>query len=101
MKKLATVALLGSLATAGLAVPAQAGCLTGAAVGGLAGHMVGHGVMGAAAGCAVGHHRATRRNDEYNSTRYNDDRGVRGGEYRTGPDRDRYGRDAYRDDLPR
>ena len=101
MRKLAIVGLLGSLATAGIALPAQAGCLTGAAVGGLAGHVVGHGVMGAAAGCAVGHHRSARRSDEYNSTRYNDGRGGRGGEYRTGPDRQQYGRDAYRDDMPR
>lgn len=37
-----------------------AGCLKGAAVGGVAGHYVGkgHAVAGAAAGCAVGHHRA-------------------------------------------
>ncbi|GAN76025.1 hypothetical protein [Acidisphaera rubrifaciens] len=40
------------------AQPASAGCLTGAVVGGVAGHMVHHGVLGAAAGCAVGHHHA-------------------------------------------
>lgn len=42
--------------------PAYAkGCLKGAAVGGLAGHMAGHhGKMGAAAGCAIGHHRAKK-----------------------------------------
>ena len=35
------------------------GCLKGAAVGGVAGHVAGHhGVLGAAAGCAIGHHRA-------------------------------------------
>ena len=34
------------------------GCLKGAAVGGAAGHMAGHhGLLGAAAGCAVEHHR--------------------------------------------
>ena len=37
-----------------------AGCLKGAAVGGLAGHMVGHGVVGATAGCAIGHHQASK-----------------------------------------
>lgn len=42
------------------ATPAQAGCLTGAAVGGVAGHVAGHGVLGAAAGCAVGHHQAKK-----------------------------------------
>ncbi len=38
------------------------GCLKGAAVGGVGGHMVGkgHGMAGAAIGCAVGHHRATK-----------------------------------------
>jgi hypothetical protein len=42
--------------------PAQAaGCLSGAAVGGVAGHVAGHhGVLGAAAGCAVGHHEAAK-----------------------------------------
>lgn len=43
------------------ASPADAkGCLKGAAVGGLAGHMAGHGVLGAAGGCAVGHHMANK-----------------------------------------
>jgi uncharacterized protein YcfJ len=39
------------------------GCLKGAAVGGVAGHMVGkgHGVAGAAAGCAIGHHEANKK----------------------------------------
>ncbi len=46
--------LLGSVASA------QAGCITGAIVGGVAGHMVGHGKVGAAAGCAVGHHNAVK-----------------------------------------
>ncbi len=46
---------------AGSATPAAAkGCLKGAAVGGLAGHMAGHGVLGAAGGCAVGHHMANK-----------------------------------------
>lgn len=37
------------------------GCIKGALVGGLGGHMAHHGLMGAAAGCAVGHHLASRR----------------------------------------
>jgi len=56
----ATVAVLAS------PVVAKAGCLVGAAVGGVAGHMVHHGVIGAAAGCAIGHHHAVmakRRED--------------------------------------
>jgi hypothetical protein len=38
------------------------GCLKGAAVGGTGGHFVGkgHAVLGAAAGCAYGHHRAAK-----------------------------------------
>lgn len=38
------------------------GCLTGAAVGGTAGHFAGkHGVVGAGVGCAVGRHRANKK----------------------------------------
>ncbi len=39
-----------------------AGCLSGAAVGGVAGHLAGHhGVLGAAAGCLYGRHRANEQ----------------------------------------
>ena len=38
-----------------------AGCVKGAVVGGIAGHFVGHGLLGAGAGCAIGHHEAYRR----------------------------------------
>lgn len=49
----------------GAVQPAQAGCLSGAAVGGVAGHFAGHhGLIGAGIGCAVGHHRATVRERE-------------------------------------
>jgi hypothetical protein len=50
--------LLGSLA----AGPAHAaGCLKGAAVGGVAGHFMGHhGLLGAGAGCLIGHHEAAK-----------------------------------------
>jgi hypothetical protein len=38
------------------------GCLKGAAIGGVAGHVAGrHGVVGAAAGCAIGHHQANKK----------------------------------------
>ena len=55
--------------TAGLAIslisPAgqadSKGCIKGAVVGGVAGHMAGHGKLGAAAGCAVGHSRANKK----------------------------------------
>ena len=36
------------------------GCIKGAIVGGVAGHMAGHGKLGAAAGCAIGHHEASK-----------------------------------------
>lgn len=57
-------ALVAAVALASLtgAAPAEAkGCLKGAVVGGVAGHMAGHGKMGAAAGCAVGHHNANKK----------------------------------------
>jgi hypothetical protein len=37
------------------------GCIKGAVGGGVAGHMAGHGKLGAAAGCAVGHHEANKK----------------------------------------
>ncbi len=38
------------------------GCLKGAAIGGIGGHVAGHhGLIGAAAGCAVGHHMANKK----------------------------------------
>jgi hypothetical protein len=55
-----TVALLGQIGPA----PAK-GCIKGAVVGGVAGHYAGHhGFLGAAAGCAIGHHEANKRERE-------------------------------------
>ena len=56
-------ALVFGLIAGGGASPAQAaGCLKGAAVGGLAGHVAGHhGVLGAGAGCVIGHHEANKQ----------------------------------------
>ncbi len=61
MKTLAACAALGLVLVVS-AAPAEAkGCLKGAAVGGVAGHVAGHhGVLGAAAGCAIGHHEAKK-----------------------------------------
>ena len=43
-------------------VASAKGCIKGAAVGGVAGHVAGkHGVLGAAAGCAVGRHQANKK----------------------------------------
>ena len=43
-------------------MPAHAaGCLKGAVIGGVAGHYAGHhGLLGAGAGCAIGHHEASK-----------------------------------------
>jgi hypothetical protein len=53
-----------TLALTASAVPGPlqaAGCLKGAAVGGVAGHLAGHhGVLGAGAGCVIGHHEANK-----------------------------------------
>jgi uncharacterized protein YcfJ len=48
------------LATAFSSAAEAKGCIKGAIVGGVAGHMAGHGKLGAAAGCAVGHHEANK-----------------------------------------
>jgi hypothetical protein len=58
MKTIAALLAVAALALA--AQPANAkGCLKGAAVGGVAGHYAGHhGLVGAAAGCLYGRHRA-------------------------------------------
>jgi hypothetical protein len=66
----------GMLVLAGAAAmqPAEAGCLSGAAVGGVVGHFAGHhGLIGAGVGCAVGHHREAmryRERDEYYGRRW-------------------------------
>jgi hypothetical protein len=54
--------LAGGLASA----PAfAAGCLKGAAVGGVAGHVAGHhALLGAGAGCIIGHHEAAKHTRE-------------------------------------
>ena len=65
--KLKLLPALALLMAAGWAtVPAQAaGCLKGAAVGAVAGHFAGHhGVLGAGAGCVIGHHEATKHAQE-------------------------------------
>jgi hypothetical protein len=63
MKTLFAATAFAAIAAASLIQPAQAaGCVSGAAVGGVAGHVAGHhGVLGAAAGCAVGHHEAAKK----------------------------------------
>src|ERR1700736_4146994 len=63
MKFMLLPAVLAFLMTAGWTAAAvqAAGCLKGAAVGGVAGHYAGHhGVLGAGAGCVIGHHEANK-----------------------------------------
>lgn len=60
----AAVALALGAAFAPMRADAE-GCLKGAAVGGVAGHMAGHHTMlGAGAGCAIGHHEASKHERE-------------------------------------
>lgn len=61
MKALIAAAVIAGASLA--AVPAHAvGCASGAVMGGVAGHVAGHhGLLGAAAGCAVGHHEANKQ----------------------------------------
>jgi hypothetical protein len=68
MKLSRYIAAIGALALIGNAAPAAAkGCIKGAIVGGVAGHYAGHhGWLGAAAGCAIGHHEASKRAREQN-----------------------------------
>ena len=57
----ATVAL-AITGVASSSIPASAaGCLKGAVIGGVAGHYAGHhGLLGAGAGCVIGHHEAKK-----------------------------------------
>jgi hypothetical protein len=67
--------------TVALASSAQAGCLKGAIVGGIGGHFAHHhGFIGAAAGCAVGHHMAVekKRREEEQKRAYQEHRGAQG-----------------------
>ncbi|HKA73092.1 MAG TPA: hypothetical protein VKE26_14875 [Xanthobacteraceae bacterium] len=65
MKTIVACAVL-ALGVAAVSTPADAkGCLKGAVVGGVVGHYAGrHGVLGAAAGCVVGRHRANKADRE-------------------------------------
>jgi hypothetical protein len=51
-----------AIALGAISAPAEAkGCIKGALVGGAAGHFAGHhGLIGAAAGCAIGHQEANK-----------------------------------------
>lgn len=66
MKWILTVACIATISFAYAPGADAKGCIKGAVVGGVAGHMAGHGKLGAAAGCAVGHHEANK-NDANNA----------------------------------
>jgi Na+/phosphate symporter len=55
-----SLALMLSLAS--VSSVSSAGCVKGAVVGGVAGHVAGHhSLLGAAAGCAIGHHMSKKK----------------------------------------
>lgn len=60
MKWTLAVACMAVLSLASIGSADAKGCIKGAIVGGAAGHMAGHGKVGAAAGCAIGHHEANK-----------------------------------------
>ena len=62
MTRILCIGLMAFGIGAGFAGEASAkGCIKGALVGGVAGHYAGrHGLLGAAAGCAVGRHQANK-----------------------------------------
>ncbi len=83
------IPLAFAIAVSGFALspaPASAkGCIKGAIVGGVAGHFAGHhGLLGAGAGCVIGHHEATKHARErerayrqgYGSSGPSDERGY-------------------------
>jgi outer membrane lipoprotein SlyB len=80
----AFVAWAAVLIVLGAATGADAkGCLKGAAVGGVAGHYAGHhGLLGAAAGCAIGRHEANKRDRMQRNQIDQPDRDLRNGEER-------------------
>lgn len=61
MKWIVVVTCAAAISLAFAPVANAKGCIKGAVVGGVAGHMAGHGKLGAAAGCAVGHHEANKK----------------------------------------
>jgi hypothetical protein len=61
MKWLLASACVVALSVGAVGSADAKGCIKGAVVGGVAGHMAGHGKLGAAAGCAIGHHEANKK----------------------------------------
>jgi hypothetical protein len=62
----ATVALAITAVTSSSTSAPAAGCLKGAVIGGVAGHYAGHhGLLGAGAGCVIGHHETKKHAREH------------------------------------
>lgn len=71
------------IALAAVSAADAKGCLKGAAVGGVAGHYSGHhGLLGAAAGCAIGRHEANKRDRAQRNQIDQPNRELRNGEER-------------------
>jgi hypothetical protein len=71
------------IAVAAVSAADAKGCLKGAAVGGVAGHYSGHhGLLGAAAGCAIGRHEANKRDRVQRNQLDQPNRDLRNGEER-------------------
>ena len=67
MKRILTLACVAAIAVASCGAVQAKGCIKGAVVGGVAGHLAGHGKLGAAAGCAIGHHEANKADANKNA----------------------------------
>ena len=61
MKSFLTCMVFAFAVAVGAGTANAKGCIKGAIVGGAAGHLAHHGWLGAAAGCAIGHHEASKK----------------------------------------
>jgi uncharacterized protein YcfJ len=72
MKTAFAILTVATLALAASAPANAKGCIKGAVVGGVAGHFAGHhGMLGAAAGCLYGRHRANEQDKQQQQTQGN------------------------------
>jgi hypothetical protein len=82
-----TVALAVTAVASNSTPAPAAGCLKGAVIGGVAGHYAGHhGLLGAGAGCVIGHHEAKKHAREHD-TQQSDSGGSHEGSGRSAPDK--------------
>lgn len=79
MKTFVAAAAVAALALSAAAPANAKGCIKGAIVGGVAGHYAGHhGMLGAAAGCLYGRHRANEQDKEAQQPQGNNPRDAQG-----------------------